>query len=210
MAKLLARNVGQDGKWQAVTMSGRVSEVRFWDAQWSGGENIPWIVAWLHCCNNHGNNSLYVQSHILIIAIAPASHNLHNFGDQWTTILVFGKKNPWMTQNGMCAWSIAFMHIMALRLLTSSGSKSDKIVWLSNPIKASKSLCFPSSGRWRRGSLTSFELQKPGKLKKKCSSSWSLSKQPNVHRNVQVLQSDGESKADSSMVFCMLCLSHLK
>src|SRR6266571_7703135 len=90
MAKLLASDVNQDGKRQAVTVHGLVSEDSFWDAQCIGGENKPRVIALLRPCENTGDCSFCNRNSIFVPVISPASHNLHNFGDQQSAILVVG------------------------------------------------------------------------------------------------------------------------
>src|SRR6266702_1157743 len=110
----------------------------------------------------------------------------------------------------MSAGSIALAQMTALRLLIGSGNKSDEKVRSDNPSNASKSFHFWTVVRLGRGSLTTFELRKPGKPEKKRSSLWSSSKQSNVHRKARVSISDGEFRAVSSAVFCMPCTSILR
>ena len=68
-----------------------VSEDRFWDAQFVGGENEPRIIAWLRSCDYTRNCSLCNQRCICVPIVVPAPHNLQHFGDYWTLILVVGQ-----------------------------------------------------------------------------------------------------------------------
>ena len=100
---------------------------------------------------------------------------------------------------------MAFMHIMTRRFLIDLGSKSDESVRSNDPSNVVQKSNFWSSVRFGRGSSTTLELQKPGKPEKKRSSSWSSSKQSNVHMKARVSISDGELRAVSSTLFCMPC-----
>src|SRR6266702_2768131 len=108
------------------------------------------------------------------------------------------------------AGSRAFAQMMARWILTDSGSKLDENVRSNNPTNAVESFFFCTQLRLGRGSLTTLELRKPGKPEKKRSSSWSSSKQSNVHRKARVSTSDGEFRAVSSTVFCIPCKSNLR
>src|SRR5258708_6240791 len=77
MDELLASDINQDGKRQAVTMCGVVSEDRFRDAQLTGGKNKPGIILPLHPCDNTSNDGSCNQSRALVF---PTSHSVCESG----------------------------------------------------------------------------------------------------------------------------------
>src|ERR1700677_1889484 len=76
-----------------------ISEDRFWCTQFFGGHSKPTVIAPLRRCHstrNYGSDSHRI---IFSFAVAPASHNMHNFGRLHWPKLVFGYgyysvKNP--------------------------------------------------------------------------------------------------------------------
>src|SRR6266702_2025190 len=86
MVKLLASDVNQGGKRPVVALCGVVSEVRFWDAQFIGGEKKPRVTVPLRSCNNTGKYDFYNQS--AVSTTAPTSHDPAKFGSLQSPALI--------------------------------------------------------------------------------------------------------------------------